>query len=159
MDRSNEKKLTAQKMKKQLICSLLWLVIVASCSKEETKKADVITYQLTMKAAVASTGNTVFTSIQYKKADGSLTTLTNTTTTFSETFVITKNFNIFFAVSGVNDGTSTPDVSVYYEVMKFVNGVSNLQMCYGKSLVRTGTVGSWKFDSSHHVTFTEAACQ
>lgn len=144
-------------MKRLFVYVLMPFILLISCSKDDITKEDLITYKLILKAKIASEGTTVFSDISYKKADGTLVSLTNRTTSFEESFTIANNFNIYFKVTGVYTGTRILDVSTSYEVQKYVNGVQVGDVEYSSKISpsRSSLSGSWSFVSLYDTTFKE----
>ena len=137
----------------------LHAIILSSCNESEDKPEITATYKLTLKATIPTSGSTTFTRITFKKADGTLDTLTNTSTSFLESFTISKGHNIFFDVTGTNNSTTQPKVSINYSVEKFENTVSKGIICFGSSVSLLGSSGSWTFNASNNSTFDGSSCQ
>lgn len=137
----------------------LQVILFSGCDQTEETPAVTETFTLNLKATIPTSGSTTFTSINYKKADGTLTTLTNTTTSFSESFTISKDHNIFLSVSGTNTSTTQPKLSISYTVEKFENNVSKGIICSGSSVTVSGSPGSWTFNASNNSTFNGSSCQ
>jgi hypothetical protein len=135
------------------------LLFLFSCSKKEDEPTITTRYRLTLKAAMPSSGNTVFSSINYKKADGTTVSLTNTSSSFLESFDISSGFNILFNVSGTNNATNQPSVSINYTVEKFENDVNKGVVCLGSSVTVGGSAGSWSFNATNNSTFDGTSCQ
>lgn len=130
------------------------LFVLISCSESDDSVPEKeTTYKLDLSAEVASQGETTFTEIKFKNAQGEIVTLTDVTTTFSESFFITNGFNIYIEVDGTNDGPVSPDVSIGYEVKEVVNGVEVGIACLGFNTNKAGTSGSWTFSADKDVTF------
>jgi len=135
------------------------VILFSGCDKREDKPAITETFTLHLKATIPTMGSTTFTSINYKKADGTLTTLTNTSTSFSESFTISKDHNIFLNVSGTNTSTTQPKLSISYIVEKFENNVSKGIICSGSSVTVSGSPGLWTFNASNNSIFNGSTCQ
>ncbi|MBY0245941.1 MAG: hypothetical protein K2Q03_10830 [Sphingobacteriaceae bacterium] len=141
-----------------ILCISVFLVLF-SCRKKDNKPAITTTYKLTLKATIPTSGSTTFTNISYKKADGTTATLTNTTTSFSESFNISNGYNIFLNVTGTNNSTTQPTVSINYTIEKFENDVNKGIICFGSSVSVGGSAGSWTIDASNNSTFNGTSCQ
>ena len=124
-------------------------LVLLSCSKNDDEPTITTTYKLTMKATVPTEGNTVFSTITYKKADGTTATINNTSTSFLESF----------NVSGTNKSTSQPNISINYMIEKYENNVNKGMICYGSSTSVGGSSGSWTFNSNNSTTFNGTSCQ
>lgn len=134
-------------------------LVLLSCSKNDDEPTITTTYKLTMKATVPTEGNTVFSTITYKKADGTTATINNTSTSFLESFTISSGFNVLFNVSGTNKSTSQPNISINYMIEKYENNVNKGMICYGSSTSVGGSSGSWTFNSNNSTTFNGTSCQ
>lgn len=153
-------------MKKIFFYGLISLFLLTSCddSENDESTADTITYELTLSATKASQGVTTYNEIKYKNAQGELITLTDITTSFNESFIITDGFNIFIDVVGINDGPTSPDVSIGFEVKKITNGDQAVIICGNFGSGTSGSPGSWNINKSKDVTFNvtpdgETSCQ
>ncbi len=129
-----------------------------SCSKNDDQPTVVTTYKLTLKATIPTGGNTIFSSITYKKADGTTVTLNNTSTSFLESFDISSGFNIFFNVAGTSTSNTQPQISVNYAVEKFENNENKGITCYRSASSIGGTAGTWSFSSSNNFVFNGSSC-
>jgi hypothetical protein len=142
-----------------VILSISALTVLFSCSKSDQNPPITTTYKLTLKATIPSSGNTTFTSISYKKEDGTTATLTNTTSSFTEIFNISNGYNIFLNVTGTNNSTTQPILSINYTVEKFENNISKGIICFASSVSVLGSAGSWIFNASNNSTFNGTTCQ
>lgn len=150
-------------MFKTLISGLfLGLLLVSSCKKEDTVK-DVITYELTLSAAKASTGSTVFTEIKYSDANNNIQTLTNVTNDFSVNFAITSGKVINFSVKGTATSaagsTIPPSPVISYKVEKVTNGTLREVICNASGASVSGTNGNYTFERAYTKTFNGTDCQ
>lgn len=153
-------------MKKLFVYGLISLFLLTSCdnSDDDVSTAEVITYELTLRATTANQGVTTYNEIKYKNAQGELVTLTDVTTSFNESFIITDGFNIFIDVVGVNDGPNSPDISIGYEVKKITNGDQGVIVCGNFGSGTFGSSGAWNINRSRDVIFNvtaegETSCQ
>jgi hypothetical protein len=134
-------------------------LVLLSCSKNDDEPTITTTYKLTMKATAPTEGNTVFSTITYKKADGTTATINNSSTSFLESFTISSGFNVLFNVSGTNKSTNQPNISINYMIEKYENNVNKGMICYGSSTSVSGSSGSWGFNSNNSTTFNGTSCQ
>jgi hypothetical protein len=148
-------------IKASLILCLSLMLVLFSCKKEEEEKPVITTYKLTYKATIPASGSTTFSTINYKKADGTTATLTNTTTSFLESFTISSGFNIFLEVTGTNNATTItpPSLPISYTVEKFENDVYKGVVCADFGVVILGSPGAWTFNASSNTTFNGVSCQ
>jgi hypothetical protein len=142
-----------------LIVCISSLLVLCSCKKNDDEPAITTKYRLTLKATPPSNGNTVFSTISYKNADGTTVTLNGTTTSFLESFDITAGYTIFFNVAGTNDATNQPAITINYTLEKYENNVYKGLVCFGSSVTVGGSAGSWVFNASNNSTFNGVSCQ
>ena len=139
-----------------LILSALILFNVASC----TKSADSYTYELTLKADIATTGKTTFGEIKYN--DGtSVQSILNSTTSFSKTFQITAGTPIYFGVVGGVTGASSTSVPVFnisYELNR-ISGNSRDIVCSSSTGIATYKNNVWSFNFLADAIFNGVSCQ
>ncbi len=139
-----------------LIFGVLILFNLMSCSKS----ADSYTYELTLKADVASTGKTTFGEIKYN--DGtSVQSILNSTTSFSKTFQITAGTPIYFGVVGGVTGasaTSVPVFNISYELDR-ISGNSRDIVCSSSTGIATYKNNVWSFSFLVDSIFNGVTCQ
>lgn len=155
----NNNTIMINSIKKSAILCVSTFLLLISCSENDDKPTITTTYKLTMKATIPTSGTTNFSTISYKKADGTTVTLSNTSTSFLESFDISSGHNIFLTVSGTNNGATQPTLNISYAVEKFENNVSKGITCFGSSVSVGGTAGSWQFSASSNTTFNGSSCQ
>jgi hypothetical protein len=129
-----------------------------SCSNDDDKNSNQITYKLFLEAKAAPQGVNNFTQIKYKDALGVERVINNRETTFETSFEIEKDFNIFFTVDGVNNASTFPGTNVSYKVVKFINNVENGIVCLSNQITEFGSAGNWTFSSSFNVVFDGNTC-
>jgi hypothetical protein len=141
------------------ILSISVILTLFSCSKSNDEAATIITYKLTLKATLPTSGSTTFTTISYKKADGTIASRSNTNTSFLESFTISDGYNIFFNVAGTNNSTTLPLLNINYTVEKYENNVFKGLICFGSSVSESGSAGAWTFNANFNSIFNGDSCQ
>lgn len=148
-----------QSIKSLTILLFSIIIVFTSCSETEEQPLIKTTYKLTLEAPVPSDGETVYSTISYKKADGATVTLSDINTSFKESFEITTGFNMQFTATATSDAANRPSVSVKYSVDKYENDINVGNVCFGSSTSIGGRAGSWVIKSNNNFTFTGTSCQ
>jgi hypothetical protein len=143
---------------KRLFLFVFYSLLIISCSNDDDKNSNQITYKLFLEAKAAPQGVNNFTQIKYNDASGIERVINNRATTFEISFEIEKDFNIFFTVDGVNNASNFPGTDVSYKVVKFINEVDNGIVCLSNQTVEFGSPGNWTFSSSFNVIFNGNTC-
>jgi hypothetical protein len=133
---------------KQLLLFLA-IVLVTACTQDEPVLPDVITYEIKMNATIPVNGRTNFTLIKYNNANGQEVRVENSTTSFSQTIVVSPPFNFLFEVKATNDFDGIgPDLPISYSVKRLVNGEDKGIFCAQEGGSKFGGSGSWNYSST-----------
>ena len=142
-----------------LSLSILAVLLFAACKKDSP---DVITYELTLKATKSSNGSSTFTEIKYMDASKTTQTITNLSTDFSTTFVITDGFPISFSVKGTASGgttTALPTPTISYTLEKVTNGTTRESLCNEFEASIKGSNNAYTFEKNFTKVFSSGACK
>ena len=139
--------------------SLLSLLFFTDCKKDE---ADVITYELTLSATKSTNGATMFTEIKYTDGSKAVQTITNSTSDFNTSFVITPSSLISFSVKGTATGgttTALPTPIISYKVEKVTNGKTRETLCNDFSASLSGSNNNYTFQQVYSKVFSGTDCK
>lgn len=138
-----------------VVCGLAAALLFAGCGKDEETPDNTTTYTLTMKAAKASTGVTVYKQITYNDANGVKQTVTNQNQDFMVSFPIEPGYKISLsAVGSVSGATSVPSSLVSYRV-EGPKGV----ICEQISSFISGAGTDYSLTASFDKTFKGDTCE
>jgi hypothetical protein len=140
----------------------LFALLFSAACKKQTVVADVITYELTLKATKSLNGTSAFTEIKYTDGSKSTQTITNSGSDFSTKFVIPDGFPISFSVKGTASGgtpTALPTPTISYKVEKVTNGTTRESICDEFEASIKGANNAYTFDKLFTKTFSPTGCK
>ncbi len=129
---------------------------LSSCSRDEN-----VTFELILKAEVATTGSTTFGEIKYY--DGMVTqSILNSTKSFSKTIPLVGYQSIYFGVFGGITGagsTVQPSFNISYEVDRIFTSGSRDILCSGSTGQAIFKNNVWSFNFLADRIFDGVGCQ